>query len=70
MIAAAGENLGEVLFEIHAIGNSAKVCALHVATNTEVSVICPANLHRSSMQQAALRKLRFVLEKQASEGRR
>lgn len=67
---AKGDDLGEVLFEIRVIGASAKVSVLHVASNTEVSIVCPATLHRVSMQQAALRKLRFVLEKRASEGRR
>lgn len=64
MATKANEGLGEVLFEIRARGMSARVAAIHVATNTEVVVVCPATLHRLSMQQAALRKLRFVLQKQ------
>lgn len=58
---SSNESLGEVLFEIQVFGASARVTAIHVASNTEVMVICPANLHRSSMQQAAIRKLRYVL---------
>jgi hypothetical protein len=55
--------LGEVLIEISVVGASARVAAIHVASNTEVVAICPAKLHRVSMEQAALRKLRFVLER-------
>ncbi|GAB3456942.1 DUF6898 family protein [Insolitispirillum peregrinum] len=62
-VPTGGSGLGEVLFEIKVFGASARVSALHVSSNTEVTVICPANLHKTSMQQAALRKLRFMLEK-------
>lgn len=53
----------QVLFEIRVIGTSARVSAIHVRTNLEVQVICPANYKRFSMEQAALRKLRFMLSK-------
>ncbi len=57
------EDLGEVLFEIRAYGRSARVAALHVASNTEVVVVCPATYTEYSMQQAAIRKLRAIVEK-------
>lgn len=56
-------SLGEVLFEIRVLGNSAQVTAIHAATGTEVKVICPATLARGSMQQAAMNKLRYVLNR-------
>ncbi|MGC2854238.1 DUF6898 family protein [Novispirillum sp. DQ9] len=56
-------DLGEVLVELHTIGASTRVSAIHVATNTEVQVVCPTSYTRFSMTQAALRKLRYVLGK-------
>jgi hypothetical protein len=56
---------GQVYFEITVLGGSARVSAIDAQTNTEVQVICPANYTRHTMQQAALRKLRYVLEKKA-----
>lgn len=57
------DDLGDVFFEITLIGNFARVAAIHARTNVEVQVTCPANYTRFTMQQAALRKLRFVLER-------
>jgi len=59
----AADDLGEVLFEIRAFGMSARVAAVHVETNTEVVVVCPATYTEFSMRQAALRKLRTVVAK-------
>lgn len=53
----------EVLFEICLFGHSAQVAAIHVPTNTEVRIICPATLPGEAMQQLALRKLLWVLKK-------
>lgn len=53
----------EVLFEVFLSGSSARVAAIHVPTNTEVRVICPATLPEKAMQQLALRKLLWVLRK-------
>ena len=55
----------EVLFEIVLCGNSAQVAAIHVPTNTEVRVICPATLPEKAMHQVALRKLLWVLQKKS-----
>lgn len=51
----------QVLFEIRVMGASARVAAIHVRTNTEVQVVCPASYARFSMEQAAVRKLKYVL---------
>ncbi|MCC7260634.1 MAG: serine hydroxymethyltransferase [Alphaproteobacteria bacterium] len=55
---------GDIIIEIVSVGNSVKVSAIDSATQTEVSVIGPANYDQESLTQAALRKLRYVLEKQ------
>jgi hypothetical protein len=57
------EALGEVLFEIYAIGNAVKVSAVHVDTNTEVSVIGAPGMTEFTLKANALRKLRAVLAK-------
>ncbi|MFA7428758.1 MAG: hypothetical protein WCZ23_01235 [Rhodospirillaceae bacterium] len=55
--------------EFHAIGASTRVSAIHVATNTEVTVVCPSTYSTFSKTQAAVRKLRFVLEKSKAAGK-
>lgn len=54
---------GEVLFEMVRLGNAVKVSALHVATNTEVSVVASAHTTPYSLKANALRKLRAALAK-------
>jgi hypothetical protein len=61
------ENLGEVLFEFSQVGNMMRVSALHVASNTEISMVGPANAPRVALQNTALQKLRYVLAKQKGE---
>lgn len=61
--------LGEVLFEVRIVGNSAQVSAIHVPTNTEVKIVCPAGLSMPLMQKAALRRLSWVLERRNSPPR-
>ncbi len=58
----------EIYFEITVIGNSARVCAIHATTGQEVVVICPARLSRAMMEQAAVNKLRYVLNKPLTAG--
>ena len=55
----------EVLIEIVTVGAYAKVAAIDSATGTEVSITGPAAAERSALEAAALRKLKFVLNKQA-----
>ena len=55
--------LGEVLFEVKAIGNAVKVSALDPVTNTEVSIVGPVNASPYSLKMNALRKLKSVLRK-------
>ena len=53
--------LGEVLFEFRQIGASVKVSAVHVATDTEVSLVGAASAGEYALRMAALRKLTYVL---------
>ncbi len=55
--------LGEVLFEIFVMGNAVKVSAVHVETNTEVSLIGAPGMTEFTLKANALRKLRSVLAK-------
>ena len=57
----------ETLIEIVTVGAYAKVAAIDSATGTEVSIIGPADADRTTLEAAAIRKLQFVLNKQASK---
>jgi hypothetical protein len=58
-----GVPLGEVLFEFAQVGNSVRITAIHAATGTEATVQAPLSLSQSDMQNLALRKLIYLLEK-------
>ncbi len=60
------EALGEVLFEFIHIGPVVKVVAVHVATGTEVTIQGPSYMSQKTLQQNALAKLRYVLEKKGN----
>jgi hypothetical protein len=55
--------LGEVLFEFHRVGNVVKVSALHVDTDTEISLAGPSSAGVYGLKLAAIRKLIYVLNK-------
>jgi hypothetical protein len=55
--------LGEVIFEFRQIGASVKVSAIHVATDTEVSLVGAAAAGEYALRMAATRKLIYVLGK-------
>jgi hypothetical protein len=62
--AMAAETIqGEVLFEFHPMGRLVRVCAVHVDTDTEVVLMGPASVGQGMLQQAALRKLAYVLRR-------
>lgn len=52
---------GEVLFEFHRIGRVVKVTAVHVATDTEISIVGDPAYGDHGLKLAALRKLNYVL---------
>jgi hypothetical protein len=60
--------MAEVLFEFVQVGASVKVIAIDPASGVEVSIVGSARLTRYSLQQAALRKLRYMLEKRRGDG--
>ena len=52
---------GEVLFEMRRIGNSVRVSAIHVASDTEVVLVGPPAAGEYGLKMAALRKLTYVM---------
>lgn len=59
--------MSEILFEYVRNGAYVKVTAIETETQTEASVVVPANLSQDNMQLQALNKLRYVLQKKAEE---
>lgn len=58
----------EVYFEIRRVGAYLKVTAIDSLTGTEVSVVGPATGSHAQLKATAMRKLRYVLDKQSSPG--
>lgn len=57
------EGLGEVLFEFTRVGAYVKVCALHPATLTEVTIVGSPSVGPHTLKRTAARKLAYVLNK-------
>ncbi len=57
----------EVYFEFVSLGSAVKVTAIDGETASEGSVLVPASAHRTAMEQAALRKLDYVMSKHRRE---
>lgn len=53
-----------VYFEMQQVGNIMKVCAIDAESGTEVMIQAPASAHPKTLEQAALNKLAYVLNKQ------
>lgn len=62
---AAAEGGREVFLEFIPIGNAVKVVAVDSVTGLEVSIVGPATAARRTLEQNALRKLKFMLAKSA-----
>jgi len=56
---------GEILLEFVVQGNFVKATAIHAATGVEAAIVGPANAGRDVLGQAAVRKLKYVMEKKA-----
>lgn len=56
---------GEILLEFVVQGNAVKATAIHAATGVEAAIVGPANAGRDVLGQAAVRKLKYVMEKKA-----
>ncbi len=59
--------MAEVLFEYVRQGAYVKVTALEPETGIEASVVVPTSLSQEQMNLQALKKLNYVLRKQAEE---
>ncbi len=53
----------EILIEFVVNGNVVKVTAVDSATGIEATIIGPANGARDALTQAAVKKLKYLLEK-------
>lgn len=53
----------EVIFEFIPVGASMKVTAVDVETAIEVSIVGPSSAAQTELENLAVRKLRYVLEK-------
>jgi len=56
----------EVFVEFVVHGNTVKATAIDSITGTEASIVGPANAGREALGQAAIRKLEYVLKKNAA----
>ncbi len=65
-----GHSEFEILFEFRQIGDYVKVSAVDPVTNTEVSIVGSARTSKATLQASALRKLRYVIEKNRAAGSR
>jgi hypothetical protein len=59
---------GEIYIEFVVQGSVVKVTAIDSASGTEASVMGPAGAPRATLSEAAVRKLKYVLEKKNSGG--
>ena len=58
----------EVLYEFRQVGHSVRVSALDAEAGTEVQIVGDSRYSRRTLQREALRKLHYVLAKQAGSG--
>jgi len=56
----------EIFVEFIMQGAVVKVTAIESKTGTEVSIVGPANASRTALQEAAVRKLQYVLNKKTA----
>lgn len=63
-----GDGKGEYLVEFVVIGEQVKVTAVDTVSAREVSIIGPARYSRQMLARQAVKKLRYVLEKDAGDG--
>ena len=56
---------GEIFVEFVVQGNVVKVTAIDPASGTEVSIMGPAGAPRAALSDAAIRKLRYMVQKKS-----
>ncbi len=59
--------IGEVLFEFVTQGNYVKVVAVDPVTNTEITLVGDRRAGRTALENAAIQKLKYVINKNAGE---
>jgi hypothetical protein len=57
----------EIYLEFHPIGNSVKVVAVDSVTGLEISIVGPVTAARRTLEQNAIRKLKYMLDKGRTE---
>lgn len=65
-----GDDRREVLLEFHRVGNAVKVTAVDPVTLTEVSIVGAPDAGEETLKRTALRKLEYMLAKQARAPRK
>ncbi len=60
-------HLSEVLFEFRRQGRQVRVVAVDPFTNTEITMIGDANAGNEMLKRLAVRKLRYVIARNASK---
>lgn len=53
------------IIEIQILGHTARVCAIDPLTGAEAVVSAPASASRADLERLAVRKLQYVLKRQA-----
>jgi hypothetical protein len=66
-MASSGKSDAAIYVEFVALGNVVKATAIHAASGTEASIMGPASAAQSTLAQAAVRKLEYVLKKAGSQ---
>ena len=64
-MANPADGLGDVLIEIHQVGNSVKATAVDVRTGVEVSIVGSPSAGEEMLKSTAVKKLQYVLRKRA-----
>jgi hypothetical protein len=62
-----GHRGGELYFEFVTLGSSVKATVLDAMTGVEASIVAPASTPRSALEQFALRKLDYILNRKRDE---
>jgi len=58
-----------IIIEFMHVGNTLKVSAICERTGREISIVGDPNASRAELERVAANKLRYVMEKEAREGK-
>ncbi len=68
MPAPGNSDDGKIFIEFLVQGSVVKVTAIHPLSGTEASIMGPSGAPRATLSDAAVRKLRYVLQKKNGGG--